>query len=379
MRRGGRAGGAERGLRRLTAPAGRRPGRAAERRGRGIAEQVALARRESPHRGRQHLGLAKVLADGELPHTRAAFAAGRITEWRATLIARETACLELSDRLQIDNELAGDSAGAERLEAMGDAELVAEVRRRAYALDPAAFVTRRRRAEAERRVTLRPAPDVMAHLGALLPVAQGVAVHAALSRDADTKTAAGDPRSRGQIMADTLVARVTGHETAPAVPVQVVLMVPDAVLFGTAEDPAHLDGYGPIPAELARELVHTAIADAAALTTLRRVYVRPHTRRLVAMDSVARCFPDGLDLFIRLRDRICRTPWCDAPIRHTDHVTGHVEGGATSEANGQGLCESCNHAKQARGWHGQPRPGPHHETEIHTPTGHRYRSRAPAA
>src|SRR5690242_3739628 len=51
----------------------------AERRGRGIAEQVALARRESPHRGRQHLGLAKVL-ETELPLTRAAFDAGRITE-----------------------------------------------------------------------------------------------------------------------------------------------------------------------------------------------------------------------------------------------------------------------------------------------------------
>jgi hypothetical protein len=33
----------------------------AVRRGRGVAGQVALARRESPFRGRQHLGLAKVL------------------------------------------------------------------------------------------------------------------------------------------------------------------------------------------------------------------------------------------------------------------------------------------------------------------------------
>ena len=33
-------------------------GEPAARQGRGIAEQVALARRESPHRGRQHLALA---------------------------------------------------------------------------------------------------------------------------------------------------------------------------------------------------------------------------------------------------------------------------------------------------------------------------------
>lgn len=61
----------------------------AERQGRGVAAQVALARRESPHRAQQHLGLAKILAS-ELPHTMAAFLAGRITEWKATLVGRET-------------------------------------------------------------------------------------------------------------------------------------------------------------------------------------------------------------------------------------------------------------------------------------------------
>jgi hypothetical protein len=44
-----------------------RAGVPVERRGRAVASQVALARRESPHRGRQHLGLALVLE--ELPCT----------------------------------------------------------------------------------------------------------------------------------------------------------------------------------------------------------------------------------------------------------------------------------------------------------------------
>ena len=38
-----------------------------------------------------------------------------------------------------------------------------------------------------------------------------------------------------------------------------------------------------------------------------------------------------------------------------------------------------NHAKQARGWRARPRPGPRHTFETTTPTGHRYRSTAPAA
>ena len=130
------------------------------RQGRGVAAQVALARRESPHRGQQHVGLSRVLRH-EMPCTRAAFRGGRITEWRATLLARETACLSLEDRRTVDAEIAGNP---ERIEAMGDGELVAEARRLAHRLDPQSWVNRRRRAEADRRVTLRAAPDVMSHL-----------------------------------------------------------------------------------------------------------------------------------------------------------------------------------------------------------------------
>src|SRR3954468_9312665 len=96
----------------------------AERRGRAVASQVALARRESPHRGRQHVGLALVLRD-ELPGTREALTTGRITEWRAMLVARETACLSRADRGEVDRRIAGTP---DALEAMGDGELVARAR-----------------------------------------------------------------------------------------------------------------------------------------------------------------------------------------------------------------------------------------------------------
>ena len=113
---------------------------------------------------------------------------------------RETACLSLADRRQVDESLAAD---VERLEAMGDGELAAAARKPAYELDAEAVVARRRRAEADRSVTLRPTPDVMSHLSALLYVAQGVSVYAALKTQADSLIASGDVRGRGQIMADT--------------------------------------------------------------------------------------------------------------------------------------------------------------------------------
>jgi len=47
----------------------------ASRVGRGIGEQVALARRDSPHRGGRHLGVGKALTR-EMPHTLEALTLG---------------------------------------------------------------------------------------------------------------------------------------------------------------------------------------------------------------------------------------------------------------------------------------------------------------
>ncbi len=173
--------------RRGRTPPPRRGGCAARRsRARGWPPRSRLARRESPNRGARHLGLAKILV-AELPHTLAAMRAGWCSEWRATLVARETACLSLEDRRRIDAELMADPATTE---GWGDRRLVAAARARAYELDPHAALKRSRKAEGERHVSLRPAPDTMTWLTALLPVAQGVSVYAALTRSADQARAA---------------------------------------------------------------------------------------------------------------------------------------------------------------------------------------------
>ncbi|WP_323793994.1 HNH endonuclease signature motif containing protein [Nocardioides sp.] len=97
------------------------------------------------------------------------------------------------------------------------------------------------------------------------------------------------------------------------------------------------------------------------------------------MDSVSTAFPKNLALFLDLRDQTCRTPWCDAPIRHHDHVRSLLAGGPTTADNGQGLCAQCNYAKEAPGWSARPigPPGEQHQVETTLPTGHRLRSRAP--
>lgn len=342
-----------------------------QRRGRGVAAEVALARRESPHRGRQHVGLARILTD-EMPCTRRALREGRIGEWKATILVRETACLSLEDRQKVDRRLAGD---LDRLEKMGVRELQGRATSLAAELDAAACVLRRRVAEAERHVTLRPVPDSMTRLSAELPMATGVAVLKSLSDAADSARSQGDPRSRHQVMADTLAARVLGTAADAAVRVEIGLVVSDQVLLGTREDAAYVDGYGPIPAEVAREVAKQA--GEQGLARVRRLYRRPETGQLVAMDSRSRCFTGGLARFIRLRDQTCRTPWCDAPIRHTDHLEAAADDGETSVDNGQGLCEACNYAKQAPGWSVRVVESEPHTIEIRTPTGQVHRTAAP--
>ncbi len=186
-------------------------GTPARRRGRGVGAEIALARHDSPARGDRHLGFAKALVH-EMPHTLAALECGALSEWRATLIVRESACLDVEDRRALDAELCADRS---RLEGLGDRRIAADAKAIAYRLDPHAVVERAARAERERTVTIRPAPDCMTYLTALLPLAQGVSVYAALKRSADT---CGDGRGRGQVMADTLVERVTGRPATVAEP-----------------------------------------------------------------------------------------------------------------------------------------------------------------
>jgi Domain of unknown function (DUF222) len=344
----------------------------AAKRGKGLASEIALARHDSPNQGGRHLGFARALVH-EMPHTLAALETGVLSEWRATLIVRESACLTVEDRRRLDAELC---ANQKALEGRGDKRIAADAKTIAYRLDPQAVVDRAVRAEAERTVTIRPAPDTMTYVTALLPMSQGVSVYAALKRAADS---CGDGRGRGQVMADTMVERVTGHPADVPMPIAVNLVISDESLLAGDGTPAKVSGYGPLPAAVARRLVSDAVTDERSRASLRRLYSHPDSGALVAMESRARLFPKGLAHYIALRDDTCRTPYCDAPIRHTDHATPDARGGKTNVVNGLGTCEACNYAKEAPGWQvatGSDENGCH-TAKYTTPTGSRHWSQAP--
>jgi hypothetical protein len=382
----------------------RAAGVARDKVGAGIAEQVALARRESPTLGSRHLGLARALVT-EMPHTMAALTAGELSEWRATLVVRATAVLSAKERREVDARLAGRLAG------LSDKHVAAAAHALAYELDPRSVVERHAYARSQRRVSMRPAPDTMAYLTALLPAHEAVAAYAALTRAAATARSEGDARSSDQVKADTLVERVTGQAHADHVPLDISLVMSDTTLAEGDHSPAILLGFGPIPGALARELVRNTVsarprraqsdtgplaatrpqsqgpperskewplddtcvvevfeqprkeaaerdpADQwsgrevhAAQVWLRRLYTDPRTGIITAGDRTRRLFPAHLRRLVVARDQWCRTPYCGAPIKHIDHAERHADGARPRSTTPKGSASAATRSR--RHWGG---------------------------
>ncbi len=333
--------------------------------GRGVAEEVGLACHVSSTVAARRLGSARAWWS-DLPHTFVALSSGRVNEQTADAVVIETRHLDAVTRREVDARLHDAD-----LPQLGVREAASLARRYAYEADREAYVARGRHERKHRRVGLRPAPDTMSVLSGYLPVEQGVACLAALRRHTDGVVADGDDRSRDQIMADTLVERLTGQARATDVAVEVQLVVP-----GDDGGTVTLTGAGPLPTALAEEVV-----DASQGAKRWRVLHANLAGHLVGLGARRRRFTGPLADLLLARDQTCRVPFCGAPVRHLDHVRRHADGGETTLANGRGLCARHNLVREHPGWsavvvHDGLGREPH-TVRTTTPTGHVYSARAP--
>lgn len=346
---------------------------------RSVGSEVALARRESPTLGDRFVGVSRALVH-EMPCTFASLQDGSVGERHAVELVRETATLSAEDRGEVDRRLA-PVLGSLSWRAAGRA-----ARRVAAELDAASVVRRMEHAVASRRVTVRPAPDGMAYLTVLGPLREIVGAHAALQARARTVVGGAAPdessdgRRVGAVAADTALRLLSGRAVGQVQPVEVHLVMTDRSLLGTGDEardvmePARVPGHGSVPAQVARRWVRDA---GPASVWLRRLYTSPDGRDLVGMDSRRRIFGGLLRRMLVLRDDVCLTPWCDAPVVHADHLRPVHAGGATSFGNGGGRCARCNGVKEAPGWAVHVLRGSPLLLETRTPSGHRYRSSSP--
>jgi hypothetical protein len=211
-------------------------------------------------------------------------------------------------------------------------------------------------------------------LGATLPAEQALACWTALDDHARGRRADGDDRAIAEIMCDTLVERVTGAARADrAADVELQVVITDRSLLGSTDQPASLVGYGPIPAQTA-----TRIA-AETQAWVRRLLTDPVTGAVQTADAKRRRFFSGAarDLVL-IRDRRCRNPVCNAPIRDIDHRIEHSAGGDTHPDNADAYCQRCHHLKDHPEMTVIRRPEPPALPDAHRiawigPTGHTYR------
>jgi Domain of unknown function (DUF222) len=200
-------------------------------------------------------------------------------------VVSETRHLDSVKRSQVDEQL--KAAGLSR---MGVNAATSCIRKAAYEIDREGYMRRGRTERKHRRVGIRPVPDTMAVLSGYLPVEQGIACYAALRKHADSAVACGDRRTRDQIMSDTMVERLTGQTAAADVNVEVQIMMPPEVLLdATSARPATIPGYGPLPGDLARDIVITS----RGRKWWRRLFTAPKNGPIVGGIPAAAVSPAG--------------------------------------------------------------------------------------
>jgi hypothetical protein len=116
--------------------------------------------------------------------------------------------------------------------------------------------------------------------------------------------------------------------------------------MGATEEPAHLDGYGPIPPSMARRLV------AGGAASFHRVLTDPGTGAPLEIGRTSYRIPAHMRQWIRLRDGKCPFPGCtnQSLDNEADHVVAWHEGGVTGVSNLGQPCRKHHRLRHTTGW-----------------------------
>ncbi|GAA5204624.1 HNH endonuclease signature motif containing protein [Microbacterium jejuense] len=178
-------------------------------------------------------------------------------------------------------------------------------------------------------------------------MASGKAGAAALFATSEVRDAAAEAATDAGAASSTGVTpcATCGHpaaHTTAAAPVRrrqdrvsVAITVPVMTLLGEGDEPATLDGYGPIDTETARRLAGEA-------SSWVRILTHPVTGTVLDVDRKTYRVPKALRRWLGVRDPMCIGPGCMRLARDCDidHRLDWQYGGTTSDANLAPLCHS---------------------------------------
>ncbi|WP_285248690.1 HNH endonuclease signature motif containing protein [Pseudarthrobacter sp. efr-133-R2A-89] len=322
-----------------------------------------------------------------LPPVFEALAAGGVSWQHARIVADETEGLTPAGAAGlVAHFFDPDAPNPARGAAPGDlvpSRFRAKVRAWRERYHPETLEKRHAKGVADRRMDYAPDRDGMAWLSFYLPGDTACAIW-----NRSTATARGlqnpdEPRTLTQLRADVAASLLLGagnttiaDEAArgtgaigkiPTPRADVLVTVPVFSLLGLTEEPAVLDGFGPIPASMARGLV------AGGAESFYRVLVDPRDGAPLEIGRTRYRLPETLKKWIRLRDGKCTFPGCTnhTPDNDTDHLTPWHHGGTTDARNLAQLCPRHHRLKHARPW--TPDPATRNEPPGWTsPTGRHY-------
>jgi 5-methylcytosine-specific restriction endonuclease McrA len=247
---------------------------------------------------------------------------------------------------------------------------------------------------ATRRVVLRPDADGMAWLNAYLRADEAQAAYSRLSRiavdlDADeaatpavpgaaTGAAAGgataseQTRTKDQRRADAyrdlLLDGVGPNGLGHGIRGTVHLTVPALTLLDRSDEPAILEGYGPIDPETARRIAGTA-------TSWTRILTHPETGCRLSVGKEQYAPPADMRRYLQIRDETCQGIGCNrrATLSEIDHTQAWNTGGQTNVNNLVHLCKGCHRLKHQSSF--RTSQGPNGVLTWTSPGGKKYTSK----
>jgi len=216
-----------------------------------------------------------------------------------------------------------------------------------------------------RRIFVEPEADGMSWLHALVPTVEAHAIHGRMTAKGKALLAAQvggegggsqpDDRTLDEIRADILCdllldGIVPAHpKDVQGIRPTVVVTVPALALLGAdgdgPQDPAVVEGVGPIPIEKAREL-------AGAATGWIRVLTHPETGVVLSVGRTRYRPPPDMVALTKWRADRCMAPGCGVPASRCqiDHSLAWEHGGETSVVNTAPLCQGHHTVKHHGGW-----------------------------
>ncbi|MFF2345402.1 HNH endonuclease [Pseudarthrobacter sp. NPDC058119] len=328
-----------------------------------------------------------------LPLAFGALAAGAMSWQHARIIADETEGLDGSGAAAlVAHFFDPDTPNPARGAAPGDlvpSRFRAKVRSWRERHHPESIQKRHAKGAADRRMEYTPDTDGMAWLSLYLPGDTACAIWNRTTATARGLQGPNEERTLTQLRPDIAASLllgagqvpgegstgtapgtqgVTGIGKVPAPRADVLVTVPVFALLGLTDEPAMLDGFGPIPASMARKLV------AGGADSFYRVLVDPRDGTPLEIGRKNYRLTGPIKHWIRMRDTKCTFPGCTnkTPDNDTDHLQAWEHGGTTDVSNLAQLCPKHHRLKH----HSQWTPGPANKNEPPgwtSPTGRHYK------